>query len=93
MEESDTLLDAGPAWRYARCPKQVIMFDSDDVPRVLLVSSLGTNCGEEARGRLSSGGNGDGDPEGDLEQLCFVSSDVYISSPPSAVKKVEFGQN
>lgn len=57
------------------------MFDSDGVSRVLLVSSLGISCGEvceEARGRQSSGGTGDGDSEGDLEQLRSVSSAIYM---------------
>ena len=88
------MLDAGPAWRYARWPKQVIIFESDGVARVLWVSSLGTSCDEEARGRLSSGGNGDGDSEGGLEQLRSVSSDIYVSSPPQhSQESLEFVQN
>jgi hypothetical protein len=62
------------------------MFDLDDVPRVLWVPSLETSCGEEARGRLSSAGNGDVDSEGSIEQLRLVSSDIYMYQAPQSRK-------
>jgi hypothetical protein len=47
---------------------------------VPVVSLLGISCCEEtreARGRMSSGGTGDGDSKGGLEQLRIVSSDSF----------------
>jgi hypothetical protein len=44
LEEVDASLDAG-TWRYARWPKQVIRFISEDTSCVSLPSLLETRCG------------------------------------------------